>query len=590
MRTLICDTETFPNYFLVAFRNVDSGRITTLEAHKGQRLDRDKLLAILKAYRIVTFNGNHFDLPLLTLALTGASYDLIKKAADRIINTGMKSWEFYREFNLTPLQIDHIDLIEVAPGTASLKLYGGRMHVERMQDCPVEFDADLTADQMTMVRDYCVNDLAGTIALFEKLQPQLELREAMGEQYGIDLRSKSDAQIAEAVIRAEIERRTGERPGRNVVPAGTDFHYVPPHWITFNTPQMRNVLQVVREAEFTVTNKGGVEMPLVLAGLAVDMGGNTFRMGIGGLHSTEKSVSYRSGPVQILDRDVASYYPNLILNCGIYPEHLGPIFLAVYKDLVDRRLAAKRAGDKVSSDTLKIVLNGTFGKLGNLYSAIYSPRLMIQVTLTGQLALLMLIEDLIGHGIQVVSANTDGVVSLVSSDRHELFERIVQAWEINCGLETEETEYKALYSRDVNNYLAVKPDGSTKGKGVFAPEGLQKNPDAPIVTRAVIEHLTRGTHIYDVLAAERDIRQFLTIRTVKGGAIDHQDQYLGRAVRWYHSLETRDQCIQYKTNRNKVAGSDGARPLMQLPEAFPSDVDLAHYNGRCVSLLKELGV
>lgn len=61
--------------------------------------------------------------------------------------------------------------------------------------------------------------------------------------------------------------------------------------------------------------------------------------------------------------------------------------------------------------TFKIVLNGTFGKLGSKYSFLYSPNLMIQVTITGQLALLMLIEALEAAGISVVSANTDGIVS-----------------------------------------------------------------------------------------------------------------------------------------------------------------------------------
>ena len=38
----------------------------------------------------------------------------------------------------------------------------------------------------------------------------------------------------------------------------------------------------------------------------------------------------------------------------------------------------------------------------------------------------------------------------------------------------EYTEYRALYSINVNNYLAVKPDGKTKGKGQFAIGGLAK--------------------------------------------------------------------------------------------------------------------
>jgi DNA polymerase elongation subunit (family B) len=58
---------------------------------------------------------------------------------------------------------------------------------------------------------------------------------------------------------------------------------------------------------------------------------------------------------------------------------------------------------------MKIAANGVFGKLGSPWSILYAPHLMVAVTLTGQLALLMLIERAERMGISVVSANTDGV-------------------------------------------------------------------------------------------------------------------------------------------------------------------------------------
>ena len=48
------------------------------------------------------------------------------------------------------------------------------------------------------------------------------------------------------------------------------------------------------------------------------------------------------------------------------------------------------------------------------------------------------------------------------------------------------TEYRALYSINVNNYLAVKPEGKTKGKGQFAIGGLAKNPTNTISVKAAI--------------------------------------------------------------------------------------------------------
>ena len=109
-----------------------------------------------------------------------------------------------------PLQIDHIDLMEVAPLKASLKIYGGRLHVPKMQELPFHPDLVLTPDQITCVRWYCINsDLTATAFLYMELEPQIKLREQMSVKYGIDLRSKSDAQIAEAVINTEYRRLTG---------------------------------------------------------------------------------------------------------------------------------------------------------------------------------------------------------------------------------------------------------------------------------------------------------------------------------------------------------------------------------------------
>ncbi|CAB5227071.1 hypothetical protein UFOVP1526_1, partial [uncultured Caudovirales phage] len=199
MKTLILDTEVFWNYYLVAFRNVDTCKVTTFEMREGEKLDVATIKKILAGFRIVTFNGIHYDLPLLSLALEGADCKKIKKASDAIIKQGLKHWQFYQQFGCNELPVNHVDLIELAIGRVSLKVYGGRLHAPKLQDCPVDFEAPLPEDMIPQVRDYCVNDLETTERLFEKLLPQIELREEMGEEYQLDLRSKSDAQIAEAV-------------------------------------------------------------------------------------------------------------------------------------------------------------------------------------------------------------------------------------------------------------------------------------------------------------------------------------------------------------------------------------------------------
>ena len=89
------------------------------------------------------------------------------------------------------------------------------------------------------------------------------------------------------------------------------------------------------------------QMPKPIAELKINIGESTYQMGIGGLHSCEeKQAVYADEDHVLVDRDVASYYPQIILNQRLYPKHLGEGFLDVYRNLVTQRLAAKkRAGD-----------------------------------------------------------------------------------------------------------------------------------------------------------------------------------------------------------------------------------------------------
>lgn len=584
---LVMDLETYRDYFLAAFRNVQTGNVRHFEMFDGQPLDIETVRRILNTYEVITFNGRNYDMPVLSLALAGASNAKLKEASDAIIKNNLKPWVFERQFNVRTVSSDHIDLIEVAPGTASLKLYGGRLHSQTLQDLPIEPDASISPEDRDNLRAYCANDLRTTTELAIALAPQIDLRRAMSKEYGEDLRSKSDAQIAEAVIRKQVERMTGLdviKPQLNTEQA---FKYKKPDFISFDTPALRDLLAAVLAADFYVSEAGKVLEPEALR-TEVCVGGSTYRLGIGGLHSSEKCAAHVADDEHIIvDRDVASYYPAIILNCGLFPEQMGKAFLSVYKDIVDRRLAAKANGNKVMADALKITINGSFGKFGSQYSRLFSPDLLIQTTVTGQLALLMLIESLELAGIAVVSANTDGIVIKCPRAKVELMNDLVFAWECITGFTTEETRYRAIYSRDVNNYVAIKETGGYKAKGVYAPAGIHKNPDGQISIDAAIAYLISGAPITDTVRACRDIRQFVKVRRVNGGAV-YGDQYLGRVVRCYYASGA-DGAIHYKVNGYKVPDTDGARPLQTLPEAFPDDVDFARYIADAESILKEIG-
>lgn len=615
-RTYVFDVESYPNYFLVSFKCLETGKYVYFEDSPDSTIDANLLGFLLLRSRIVGFNSTSYDLPVLLMALKGYSAAALWDATKEIINEGLRPYEIDRKYGTRVDGLNHIDIIEVAPLEASLKIYGGRLHCHRMQELPYPVGSWLTKEMADNVRSYNFNDLDETERLFKHLEPQITLREQIGREYKLDLRSKSDAQVAETVIVKELEKLARvTKPG---IEPGFSFKYQVPDYMKFRTPAFQRVLDTVRDATFVVGASGSADMPPELANLDIRLGGCVYTLGIGGLHSTEKSVGYQSDEHNVLiDRDVASYYPNIILNQQLYPKHLGPAFLEVYRELVKRRLGAKflaqeaaKLGDKekealhkVAADALKITINGAFGKLGNQFSALYSPDLLTQVTMTGQLSLLMYIEMVEMCGIPVVSANTDGVVFLCPRSKIEELNTVTIMWENETGFETEETRYASLWSRDVNNYIAVKEDGKCKTKGVYSEVGsalnspLSKNPENYIVSMAVQEFLSKGVPIAETVMNRghgietkyypTEISRFVTVRTVRGGAIKN-GVYLGKAVRWYYAKgETGE--INYLLTGNKVPKSEGAKPLMDLPDCLPNDIDFDKYINEAEQALFDLG-
>lgn len=586
----VLDIECYTNYFLIAIKSMSNGKIVTFERSSWSDFDSEQLNSVLRKYTIVTFNGNRYDLLLLKGAIAGFDAAKLKAISDDIIVNNARAWDTESKYSLPQCKyIDHIDLIDVAPGKASLKIYGGRLHSKRMQDLPIEPNAIIKPDERIDLTNYCINDLDTTIDLFNKLSSQIDLREKMGIELGMDLRSKSDAQIAESVIKKQIEAIKGTKIYRPDLPDGYSFNYVPPKFIKFKHPELVNALEVFKSEAFTLNEKGDAAEPEKVGKLKVKINQTVYQLGIGGIHSCEKTVNYIAGTDHILvDRDVTSYYPNIILNQRLYPKHIGTEFLTAYKSIVEKRIHAKKTGDKVTDASLKIVINSSFGKFGNRWSALYSPDLLIQTTVTGQLALLMLIEALEDSGIQVVSANTDGIVIYCHKRNQAALFSIIAAWEATTGFNTEETAYTALYSRDINNYVAFKPSGSYKAKGAYADAELSKTPTAQVCVQAVVDHLQLDIPIETTIRSCPDTRMFVSVRSVTGGAVKG-DTYLGKAVRWYYAVgETGS--IQYKKNGNKVAMTDGARPLMLLPDTPPKDIDYQWYIAKAYAILGDLGV
>lgn len=589
----VYDTECFRNYWLCAFKHLPTQSYFYLDHFGEGPLDewkRNELHRALYWFKLYSFNGIGYDIPIIEAACKGATLYDLKEMSDDIILRDERKGAFRSPYN-------HIDLMEVCPLDGGLKTYAARLHCKRMQEIPIDPHSELALPDVPDVRDYCFNDLDNTELLLTEpkwgVRANIELRERLGERYKLDLRSKSDAQVAEAVINAELKAVTGHYPKRPGLDEDFQFKYEAPAYVGFQTEQLREVLRTVQAVPFFLDGGGAPKMPEAIANLKVTIGSSSYKMGMGGLHSSEKSIAHKSDEeTELSDHDVASFYPRMILNNRYAPDHLGEAYLIAYDGIVEERLRLKAAKNPDEAG-LKIAINGTFGKQGSQYSTIYAPKLLIQTTMTGQLSLLMLIEMIELAGIPVVSANTDGIILKTPKRLGNMLPAVIAEWEAKTGFLTEKTEYAAVYSRDVNNYIAVKHDGTCKAKGAYSERGsawnspISKNPETLICSDAVQAFLTSKTPIEDTVRACQDIRRFVTVRNVRGGA--HKDGwYLGKVVRWYYASDVRG-TIQYIMSGNKVPNSDGAKPCMELPEELPNDINYEWYIDKAFGMLDDIG-
>lgn len=589
------DIECYKNYFLLIVTDVRSGFVQRWETFNGEELGRyskEHLVKVLQSSTMISFNGLNYDHAMVCGYLSDLTHSQLFDLSQWMISTEMSQWNWEREFdNIMNYEYTHIDIFGVAPGLASLKIYGGRLHHPKLQDLPVAWDKPISAKQRDVLVSYCINDNDVTKTLFQYLKEQLLLRQALGKIYGIKLLSKSDAQIAEGVIRKQMQKQGVDARPKQLKPKKF-YLYEAPECIRFDSEILQAMFNTVKSAKFDISAKGSVLLPKQVREV-IKYNGKKYQFGIGGLHSKESAVAYERRPgVAYVDFDVTSYYPSIILTNGYYPEPLTDKFIDVYRGIVDRRIQAKQEGDKTTADSLKIVINSSFGKFGNRYSSLYDPKLLLQTTITGQLCLLMLIEMMEKRGLEVISANTDGVMVVVCNDGSEndnehLAMEACKEWENATGMFLEDEYYESVYKESVNSYFAIDKDGVVKGKGTYAKPGLQKNPAGNICARAVVEYLKDGSSIENTIRSSVDITEFVHLRTVAGGAI-YKGTPVGKSVRWYYR-KGEVEPITYEKNGNKVPNSVGAALVNKLPSKMPKDIDYQFYINRCYSMLNDLG-
>lgn len=526
--------------------------------HRDGDMDKLRQLVARDDITWVGFNSYKFDLPILSAALQGFTPLGMKELANVLTDKERQDnqpWMVAKKYGFDLLDIDHIDLFNVAPGVMiSLKTYMGRMGYRSLIDMPFHHTHDLNEEECKVVELYCRNDIGGTKWLFERLQTELDLRITMGKEYGLDLRSKSDAQIAEAIFKSQLSLKGGKKVAPHYVT------YTAPAFIQTDSPIILELIERLENERFFVNRNSGQPMEAEWMEEPIRLGQGLYKFGLGGLHSQHDIKLFREAKNGrlISDIDAASYYPKIILMAKLVPDFggmKGSMFIDEYTAIFDRRIAAKRAGNKKVAGSLKIVLNGTFGKLGSIFSALYAPELLIATTITGQLNLMCLIHDLEQlDGVVVLSANTDGIMVDYPEEQRDAVMAVVSRNAMRTGFEYEETRYSKVAMKDVNNYLAVccggdsailSPDGNiewvesryradeikldksgqpvVKSKGLYAEMGLMKNPTMEVCSKLARDYLVSGTLPEDGISQYNNPLDYTAIRVVDGGGIQYDD-------------------------------------------------------------------
>jgi len=653
------DSEILPSHYLFKAKRESDGKRIGMWGHSAEHMNR--LGALLRNPNFIWagFNSERFDIPLAIAAASGRSVPELKAMANDIIENNKPAWMTMRDYGLEWVEgLRHIDLIDVAPGVmVKLKLYGARNKSPSIINNPFHHEDSIsTKAEMDDLELYCDNDIDETERLFNKLRPRIELREKLSEKYDINLLSKSDAQMAETIIAKQLGLL---RAGSPVIPEWV--MYVAPSFIQTKGTPLEPVLKKVVDHVFKVNQgNGAVELPDFLGKEPIHIGDFTFQMGVGGLHSKhDKCVHYAaSKDFEIVDADVGSFYPMILLNAGYTPRGLGARFVEIYRGFVTDRLEAKATVKKlekifasegfdaeeeklfIEMTTMmeggKIMVNGTFGKLGSRFSKIYAPDLMLGITLTGQFYLLTLIQHLVDIGVIIISANTDGVTFGGSPKKVAEAKAFIEVYGWVTNFEFEFAHYKSISLKDCNNYIAVKTDGKIKAKGLYAEAGLTKNPTNEVCTLAAQVYLSEGKDVKDFIFDHykmENIYDFFQARTVKGGAVVYGEmvelddwinvkrgewrrpswpdakpslkrvslpphvlkginpEKLGDVVRWYYSIDPK--CangIRYLSNDALVPKSSGSRPCLIVPTTLPTDIDLQRYVDETIENLRLMGV
>ena len=459
---------------------------------------------------------------------------IAQKAADVIHDANYDVFPEYREHELTLKQIDlfKINHYDNKNRMVSLKRLEFELDLENIEEMPIHHTkTNMTKEEVNLTIDYCFNDVDATYEFYKvttgdtnhplyKGNNQIELRQDIYEEFGIPCLNYSDSKIGDEMIKKYYCSEKGidykELPKKGYFRKNIDVKNCIAKYVVFQTPQLKEFLKKINKMQLGLQDDFKEHIHFY---------GNVYSFMKGGLHTENTPKVFEADEeYEIIDWDVSSYYPAIIINNGKFPAHLGKEFLRGYKQMFDKRLELKPLAKKDKKikgivGALKLAVNSVYGKSSDMQNWIFDRQLTMFTTITGELSLMMLIEQYETNGIQVISANTDGVTIRIKKDMIPLMYKLNEWWCSMTQYELERTDYSKIIFSTVNDYLAIMTNGEIKKKGDFLTDfELHKNKSARVVPIALEQWFVHGipvdttirnhTNLYDFCIRQKATRSF----------------------------------------------------------------------------------
>lgn len=564
-------------------------------------------------------------------ALNKASVIIDKDTGERkSVPKGLKQtsinlqWYELLEYELPPITDKDVHFY------SKMDNYRG-MEADKLNRLIDKWDRYIIDEWIPDMMHYNLNDVYIVCEIVRLNPDEIKSRYAVSKTYQVDVLNSSRSKTADTLFEKFYSKFSGLAPeqwkGGKTERTAMSFKKVIFPFIEFKTTPLKNLLSELYGITIYRTSKDAFSKE-------VTIGNVTYNLATGGLHSQDRpmelwsttSFGDYSSPTggrkyTIYHYDVASYYPSIMADHSVYPEHLNKgAFVGLIKWMRDTRVTVKHSNEKVIDGipkdvlalVLKIVINSIYGKFGFEKGSLYDRLAVLRVTVNGQLMLLMLCEALELEGISIISANTDGIMVKVYEDQEDKFNEISDWWREKTKMKADSDIVHCLIARDVNNYIAqfrtIKngvPKLKLEYKGALNPFmyaiDLQKGYDMPIVAQAVSDYFLKGVPIMDTLQSATNILDFC--RTQNVGRSFHveitrvingkivSDEYQ-RYVRFY--VSNRGVIIEKVHNdngsRNRLAAGVVVTILNTLDDVDISlrDIDFKFYYNEAMKIINPI--